>query len=237
MRRAQARRRPAGRRRPPELPCQHRRGPRSARLARRGPRLRTVAAAFCLLAALPLAAQTGPARPADELPERLDRERANQSGGAKSNWEREREARDFKDAEVTLPPPPKGRLIEFFVTSASSFKFFIDPQSLWVGDGVVRYTLVARSPSGAETVSYEGIRCGVPGHYVVYAFGSGGAWSRNSNVQWRPIEPKNIQRWHNVLAGQYFCPTRWSIQSVEEGLDALRRGGHPAVANTGFGQR
>jgi hypothetical protein len=199
--------------------------------------VKPIAAAFCLLVSLPVAAQTGPARPADELPERMDRERANSYGGAKSDWEREQESRKLQESDAPLPAYPKGPLLEFFVSSASSFKFFIDPLSLWVGDGMVRYTMVARSPSGAETVSYEGMRCGVPGHYVVYAFGSGGAWSRSSNVQWRPIEPKSIQRWHNVLAGQYFCPTRWSIQSVEEGLDALRRGGHPAVANTGFGQR
>jgi CNP1-like family protein len=197
--------------------------------------VKPVAAALCLLAALPLAAQTGPARPADELPERLDRERANQSGGAKSNWEREREARDFKDADVALPPPPKGRLIEFFVTSASSFKFFIDPQSLWVGEGMVRYTLVARSPTGSETVSYEGMRCGMPGSYRVYAFGNGGAWSRNPNPEWKPIEPKSVQRWHTVLRGNYFCPTRVAINSAEEGLDALRRGGHPDAVNLGFG--
>jgi hypothetical protein len=190
---------------------------------------------LCLLAAAPLWAQTGPARPADELPERMDRERSN-AAGAKSDWEREREAREFKDQEVTLPPPPRSGLVEFFVSSASSFKFFIDPQSLSVGaDGVVRYTLVARSSSGAETVSYEGMRCGVPGHYRVYAFGNAGAWSKNPNADWRPIEPKSIQRWHNVLSGQYFCPTRLAIQSVAEGLDALRRGGHPAVANTGSG--
>jgi len=199
--------------------------------------LRRLAAALCLCTALPLSAQTGPARPADELPERLDRERANEAGHGKSNWEREHEAREFKDSDIALPPPPKGKLLEFFVSAASSFKFFIDPQSLSVSEGVVRYTLVARSPSGTETVSYEAMRCGAPGSYLVYAFGSGGAWSRNPNPEWKPIEPKSVQRWHPVLRSQYFCPTRVSIQSVEEGLDALRRGGHPATANTGFGQR
>lgn len=165
----------------------------------------------------------------------MDRERAN-STGAKSDWEREQEARDFKELEIALPPPPKGGLIEFFVSSASSFRFFIDPRSLSVGeDGVVRYTLVARSPSGAETISYEGIRC-AGGLYRVYAFGNGGAWSRNSRADWREIEPKSVQRWHNELRGRYFCPNRVSIVTAAEGLDALRRGGHPETANTGVGR-
>jgi len=183
-----------------------------------------------------LFAQTGPARPADELPQRMDRERGSASG-AKSDWEREQEKREFNDGEVALPAPPaRDGLIEFFVSSASAFKFYVDANSLSVGpDGVVRYTLVARSSSGAETVSYEGMRCGTPGVYRVYAFGNAGKWSRNTNADWRPIEPKSVQRWHNVLRGQYFCPTRLPIASAAEGLDALRRGGHPDVANTGSG--
>jgi hypothetical protein len=45
-----------------------------------------------------------------------------------------------------------------------------------------------------------------------------------------------VQRWHNVLRGNYFCPERYSIQTAAEGLNALRRGGHPAIANTGAGK-
>jgi len=196
--------------------------------------MKRLAAALAFLVCAPLQAQTGPARPADELPERMQRERGNASGG-KSDWEKEQEARDFRELEMALPPLPKGGLIEFFVSSASSFKFFIDPQSLSVSDGVVRYTLVARSPSGAETISYEGIRCGGQALVRVYAFGNGDKWSKNPNADWRTIEPKSVQRWHNVLRGQFFCPERYSIQSAAEGLDALRRGGHPAIANTGTG--
>lgn len=156
---------------------------------------------------------------------------AGQANVQKSDWELEQERRDWKEHEVALPPLPKGGLIEFFVSSASSFKFFIDPQSLSVGvDGVVRYTLMARSASGAETVSYEGIRCGGAGLYRAYAFGNGGAWSKSTRTDWRPIEPKSVQRWHNELRGSYFCPNGVSIATAAEGLDALRRGGHPAIA-------
>ena len=101
-------------------------------------------------------------------------------------------------------------------------------------DGVVRYTLVARSPSGADTISYEGIRCGGQGLVRIYAFAYGGKWSRNPSADWKVIEPRGVQRWHAVLRSQFFCPGRFGIQTAEEGVDALRRGKHPAVVNVGI---
>lgn len=157
---------------------------------------------------------------------------AAQAYQPKSDWERAQQERDWKETEVSLPAVPKGKgLIGFVVSSASSFEFFIDPQSLSVGaDGVVRYTMVARSPAGVETVSYEGIRCAGES-YRVYAFVSGEAWKRG-DTQWRPIEPTGkVQRWHNVLRSEYFCPLGFSINTAAEGIDALRRGGHPSRRN------
>ena len=194
--------------------------------------MRRFAAALCFVAMAPLHAQTGP-RPADEMPQRIDKERA-ESRGAKSDWERQQEERDFKEADLPLPAlPNKDALIEFFVTSASSFRFFIDSASLSVGaDKVVRYTLVARSSSGFENISYEGIRCD-PGTFKIFAFANDGRWKR-SDSEWQEIEPKSVQRWHNVLRGRFFCPNRLTIVTAAEGLDALRRGGHPAIRNTGI---
>jgi hypothetical protein len=144
----------------------------------------------------------------------------------KSDWERDQEERDFQEREVRLPAAPAtDSLIEFFPSAASSFRFFVDPASLSVDEGVVRYTLVARSSSGHENVSYEGMRC--RSNLVrVYAYGHSGAWSR-ARSEWKPIEAKTVQRWHNELRDRYFCPLKLPIQSAAEGLDALRRGGHP----------
>ena len=149
----------------------------------------------------------------------------------KSDWEIEAERRGWKEGEYQLPPPPKANdLIEFFVSAGTDFRFFVDQQSLSVGkDGVVRYTLVARSPSGAESVTYEGLRCS-EGRLRVYAYGrSGGAWNERES-EWRPIEPKTTQRWHNALLREYFCPMKVPIFDPAEGIDALRRGGHPNAA-------
>lgn len=150
-------------------------------------------------------------------------------GQGKSDWEIEQERRDFREGAVKLPAIPKpGNLIEFFPSSASSFRFFIDPDSLSVGEGIVRYTLVARSSSGYDNVSYEGMRCGA-NSVRVYAYAHGGAWSRSSSEDWKPIAARSVQRWHNELRNQYFCPLGASIMTVGEGLQALRAGGHPMV--------
>ena len=154
----------------------------------------------------------------------------------KTDWEKAQEEREWKETEVRLPPYPKGDgLVEFFVSGSTSFRFYIDPASLAVGpDGVVRYTLVARSPSGVDNVTYEGIRCST-GLYKIFAAGNDGRWTPRS-ADWRAIEPKAVQRWHNELRGRYFCPLRLPIQSAAEGLSALRQGGHPAARNDATGR-
>jgi hypothetical protein len=109
----------------------------------------------------------------------------------KSDWEIEVERRGWKESEYNLPAPPKpADVIEFFVSSATDFRFFVDPQSLSVGkDGVVRYTLLARSPSGAENVTFEGIRCS-EGWLRVYA-GRGRGWSERFGMA--PDQPKSTR--------------------------------------------
>jgi hypothetical protein len=149
--------------------------------------------------------------------------------GETSDWERKHEERLAAPAEeaLALPAYPKtGELIEFFVAATSEFRFFIDPASLSVGsDGVVRYVLVARSPAGVDNVSFEGMRC-TSAEVRTYALGRDGAWTGKPGA-WRTIEPRSVQRWHNALQREYFCPQKAPIGSAREGIDALRRGGHP----------
>jgi hypothetical protein len=149
-----------------------------------------------------------------------------------SDWERENEGRLAKEQEQAAPapqPPPYPRgenLLPFAVSAVSEFKFFIDRASLSVGkDGIVRYVLVARSANGAENVSFEAISCPT-GEYRIYAIGAeGGKWISSPSA-WRRIEPRSVQRWHNVLYREYFCPYRFPIADPAEGILALEQGGH-----------
>jgi hypothetical protein len=142
-------------------------------------------------------------------------------------WE-EDERRDRPESEVALPAWPKNEdLIEFHVTNASSFRFYVDAASLSLSpERIVRYTLVARSASGVTNVSHEGMRC-PENQYRIYAYGRDGRWVPQQS-DWRAIEPKPTQRWHQELRTNYFCLARGTILSVAEGLEALRAGGHPS---------
>ena len=181
--------------------------------------------ALALLAAAAIAIGSAQAQPVPDD----SRRRQN----LKSDWEIEQERRDWKEASLQLPTYPKGEgLIEFFVSGASSFTFFIDPASVALGeDGVVRYTLIARSQSGVANTSFEGIHC-ANNTYKVFAYGNDGQWSPGRS-DWRAIEAKSVQRWHNELRDRYFCPNQLPIWTAAEGLDALRRGGHPSLADRG----
>jgi len=134
------------------------------------------------------------------------------------------------EAEVRLPAYPRADgLIEFQPSGGARFRFFIDPASLALeSGGEVRYTLVARSPAGLDNVSYEGMRCAA-GAYKVYAHGNDGRWAAGRQSGWRRIEPRTVQRWHNELHSNYFCPLGAPVLSAGEALDALRGGGHPAA--------
>ena len=148
-------------------------------------------------------------------------------GQPASDWERERNARGWREREVVLPAPPRREnLVEFFVSATTTFRFFIDARSITTGDdGVVRYTLVARSAEGVENISYEGIRCEEKG-YRIYAAGAREGWTR-IEAPWRKIEPRSIQRWRNALQREYFCPEGFPVRSAEEGVRALRSPANP----------
>ena len=116
----------------------------------------------------------------------------------------------WSELEVKLPPYPRSaNIIPFEVSAASSNRFYIDPDSISVGnDGVVRYTVVVKSLSGAENISYEGIRCETR-EQKYYAFGRrDGTWANARSDAWRYIEPKDINRQHGVLYLDYFCPDK-----------------------------
>lgn len=120
-------------------------------------------------------------------------------------------AKAWKEVQAQLPPYPKAEnLVEFTVSAATSNRFYIDFPSIHVGqDGVVRYTVLIKSPAGAETVSFEGMRCET-GERKLYAFGhkdgqGGGEWSRNRYAKWELIPARQATSHQRELFFHYLC--------------------------------
>lgn len=148
------------------------------------------------------------------------------------------EKKEFVEREVKLPPLPKPEnLLEFQPSAANANKFFIDANSISIDpDGTVRYTLVVKSPGGAENISYEGIRCETI-EQKYFAFGRrDGTWSEARAPLWRKIHYKDINRQYGVLYASYFCPDGSPIRSARDAINRFKYGapyGEPPRTSSG----
>lgn len=137
----------------------------------------------------------------------------------------------FEEEAATLPAyPGDAGLIEFRTRRNSDNRFYIDRESLTIGkDRVVRYTVVVKSPSGASTVSYEGMRCKTAG-FKVYAFGVEGKWREARDPEWRAI-PALTPDLHFALYKDYLCDGEAIGARTADQLRAIVGGREPDTLN------
>lgn len=128
------------------------------------------------------------------------------------------------ELQAQLPAYPKEEnYLPFFVSATAVNQFFIDALSLSIGeDGVVRYTLIVKSPQGAANVSFEGLRC-ASGERKLYAFGrSDGVWSKARASKWEDIQYKDINRHHHMLHDDFLCIGHTPAKSVKDIVKTLK---------------
>jgi len=130
----------------------------------------------------------------------------------------------WEEGQVTVPPwPEKQDLLEVKVDRADfPFRVFIDQQSLDVGDdGVVRYSLVIISTSGAKNTFFEGILCNKR-EYRRYAYGSADRWHRLAESGWQRIKRVGSDGYRYALYRHYLCKTTGINPGVDEILQRIR---------------
>ena len=135
------------------------------------------------------------------------------------------------ELQAQLPEYPKqDNLIPFDTGPASNDQHFIDATSIQVGeDGVIRYSLVIKSPSGAMNVTFEGIRCST-NEKKLYALGrDDGNWAHSRNADWQRLENVSQYDVQRELAKYYFCPLKSIVKTREEAIHALKSGINPRV--------
>ncbi len=136
------------------------------------------------------------------------------------------EDKPWEEIAADFPPAPKAEnLLPFYVGPTATQTFAVDSKSLSIGtDGVVRYTLVATSPSGAKNISYEGIRC-ASFEKKIYALGrEDGTWGRSRRDQWESIVRSKVNRQHAALSADYFCSNLTIVGTEKDMINRLKSG-------------
>ena len=145
------------------------------------------------------------------------------------DYDHDRPIKRFKEADIKLPALPKDEnLLQFEADGGSPYRFFVDSHALSIGtDGVIRYTLVVKTPGGATNISYEGLRCDL-GQIKIYAYAGGrAAWVPARDPEWEEFSSQPSGRYRRVLKYDYFCTgksKRTPVASVDEALRLLRYG-------------
>lgn len=148
---------------------------------------------------------------------------------AMADFEKDYESKQWLEVEVALPAAPKeANLQPFYVSAATSNRFFIDISTLSVGsDGVVRYVLLVLSPEGGRNVTFEGMRCESRERRIYASGRQDGSWSKARKNEWVRIQDAYANRHHAALFLDYFCPFGNIVRDAAEAKKALMLGGHP----------
>lgn len=128
--------------------------------------------------------------------------------------------------ESVVPPPPAfdtAKLVPIVMPRYMTLEFGVDPSTIVVTpDGVVRYVVVARNPSGGTTNAfYEGVRCATA-EVKVYARSNGQEWEKATDPQWKPLRFQNSS-YSRRLAAQGLCGGAAPRGSVGEMMRELRQ--------------
>ncbi|MGD2139608.1 MAG: CNP1-like family protein [Burkholderiales bacterium] len=176
----------------------------------------SLAVALALASLLVVACEpTGP--PVDRDVEKMESFKHEDFGKTGKEW---------RESDTELPPyPQEGNLLRAYITGLTAFTFWIDAKSISIGDdGVVRYTLVARSSSGADNVSFEGMLC-KKSEYKTYAIGSiDKTWVPVANPTWKPVKNPGINKYHYDLHRFYFCPHKIVPRDAGAVITAIKGG-------------
>ena len=133
---------------------------------------------------------------------------------------------DWKEVEVPAPPAfDLKTLVPVEMPVQSELKWGVDPATLKIGrDGVVRYVVVAQSPSGVVNAMYEGIRCSKAEFRRYARHNPDSGWVKSSSSDWIPLRQASGSRHPVILARGGMCDVAAPPTTVKEALQRLNAG-------------
>lgn len=108
---------------------------------------------------------------------------------------------------------------------SSRLSYGIAPATVTVGpDNVVRYVVIAQSPSGAMNVLYEGVRCDTREVKVYASWRKDSGWRTLDDAQWAAVRYAS-SRYAQALANDGFCDVRIVFGTAQSIIARLRGAG------------
>jgi hypothetical protein len=131
---------------------------------------------------------------------------------------------EWKESRTMLPPAPQDDdLVPIEAPRAQAgYDYFIDRKSISRGaDGVMRYTVVARSPSGTRNSFHEGLRC-FDDTVRTYGFASSdGVLKAITTDQWRPLANDGSRGYQDYLGNVIMCDRQGYAWDPDKAVKAL----------------
>ena len=121
--------------------------------------------------------------------------------------------------EIGYPDAPRdANLVSLDSESIGGpYQIFIDRTSVSMGaDGVLRYTVVLKSKSGARNTFYEGIRCATS-EYKTYAYATHtGEFRPMASSSWRKLKTTAPYDYRRLLEAHYVCDRHgWALDEEQ----------------------
>jgi len=137
----------------------------------------------------------------------------------------------WKEGSSSLPAYPQDSdLLEVAgPPTHRNYQYLIDGKTLSVGeDDVVRYSIVIRSPNGADNVMFDGIHC-TNRQIKNYAYGStdmdgNKKFIERQSASWKLSPTSGVTGYAPILMSNYFCNFEGVLLSRHEIIQNIKYG-------------
>ena len=191
--------------------------------------LRNAATVLCVAASLALAACASSGEPVQGCRDTPDSESNCRPASSYVD-----ESEQWKEASVSLPAlPAADDLVPIDAPNGrANVDYMVDRKSVSRGaDGVMRYTVMVRSATGAENLFFEGIRCAT-NQVRQYAYAASEGGFRAIDADWKPAASRGVRGYQEYLLNHIMCDAQgyaWDPQRVVEALGSQHTAGGVSI--------
>ena len=115
--------------------------------------------------------------------------------------------KEAQEGKVVLPigPPQKNNLFPFTPSANSkTLQFYVDKKNIAIFQDEIRYTVVIKSPEGAEQILFSGIDCR-KSLKITYARYDNNTWVASNEQEWKPIGNLGYNNYQAYLGRKALC--------------------------------